>query len=111
LEDFIGMMYHDLDPEDAKYWLSKFKHHSFATLTEGPRSAAYQKIPSAYLVCEDDRGIPVKTQEDMIKKARKDGEEIEVERLFVSHSSYLAKPDAVADFLRRAAGESLKSPL
>ena len=104
-------MYHDLDPEDAKYWLSKLKHQSYATLTEGPRAAAYQKIPSAYLVCEDDRAIAVEKQDDMIEKAKKDGAEIIVERLFVSHSPYLVKPDAVAGFLRRAAGETLMSSL
>ncbi len=34
------------------------------------------------------------------------GGEIETKRLFVSHSPYLAKPDAVVAYLRRAAGEN-----
>ncbi|TVY83293.1 Methylesterase [Lachnellula suecica] len=110
LEEYTSIMYHDLDPEDAKYWVSKLKHHSYATITDTVKSAAYQKIPSAYLICEDDRAIPVKSQEDMIEDANKDGADFEVERLFVSHSPYLAKPDAVAGFLRRAAGESLEIP-
>jgi hypothetical protein len=34
-------------------------------------------------------------------------EKIKTERLFVSHTPYLAKPDAMVAFLRRAVGEIL----
>jgi pimeloyl-ACP methyl ester carboxylesterase len=101
-------MYHDIDPRDAKLWCSKLKLQSYAALTDVARSPAYKNIPSAYLVCEDDRAIPVEGQDNMIEEARKDGAVIEVERLFVAHSPYLNKPDAVAAFLRRAAGEEVK---
>ncbi|KAF4630875.1 hypothetical protein G7Y89_g7264 [Cudoniella acicularis] len=62
-KDFLSMLYHDLDLEDAKYWLSNLRPHSFPTFLEGPRSAAYKMIPSAYLVCEDDRAIPKEGQD------------------------------------------------
>jgi len=65
-------------------------------------------IPSAYLVCEDDRAIPVQGQDAMIAKVKEEGGIIETERLFVAHSPYLATPDFVARFLRRAAGESVE---
>lgn len=109
LDDFPGKMYHDLEPEDRKYWLSKLKPHSYDSVTTHPTSSAYKKIPSAYLVCEDDRAIPLQLQDAMIERTRKDGAVIEVERLFVSHSPYLAKPGQVAEFLRRAAGEEVEA--
>jgi hypothetical protein len=43
----------------------------------------------------------------MIAKVQESGGEIETERLFVSHSPYIVKPEYVSRFLRRAAGENL----
>ena len=80
--------------------------HSIATFREKTRSAAWRSIPSAYLVCEDDRAIPVERQDAMIAEVKRLGGEIDVERDFVSHSPHLVKPDLVAGFMRRAAGES-----
>jgi hypothetical protein len=69
------------------------------------KSAAWRKIPSAYLVCEDDRCVPVQGQDAMIAAVKKEGVEIEVERIFSSHSPHLVKQEIVVGFLRRAAGE------
>jgi hypothetical protein len=101
-------MYHDADPKEAEECVSKLGLHSLATFRAKTRSAAWRKIPSAYLVCEDDRIIPVEGQDGMIAGVRGLGGEIEVERLFVSHSPYLVKPDSVAGFLRRASGEDFR---
>jgi hypothetical protein len=101
-------MYHDLEPSDAKLWCTKLKHQSYALFTGGARSPAYKEIPNAYLVGEDDRAILVVGQDNMIGEARKDGGVIDVKRLFVGHSPYLNKPEAVAGFLRRAAGENVQ---
>jgi len=43
----------------------------------------------------------------MIARAKDLGGEIDTERLFVSHSPYIVKPEYVSRFLRRAAGENL----
>jgi hypothetical protein len=76
-------------------------------LCDKSRSAAWRKIPSSYLVCEDDRAIPVQAQDGIIAKVKELGGEIETERLFVSHSPYIVNPEYVSRFLRRAAGENL----
>jgi hypothetical protein len=43
----------------------------------------------------------------MIAKVKEFGGDIEVERLFVSHSPYLVKPGYVSRFVKRAAGETV----
>jgi pimeloyl-ACP methyl ester carboxylesterase len=101
------MLYHDLPPKEAEEWKAKLKPQSLATFQDKTRAAAWRKIPTAYLVCEDDRAIPVQRQDAMIAKI-KEGGEIVTERLFVGHSPYINKPDFVAGFLRRAAGENVK---
>jgi hypothetical protein len=98
------MMYHDLPSKEAEEWQAKLKPHSLATFQDKISAAAWRKIPTAYLVCEDDRTIPVQRQDAMIAKTQEQGGEITTERLFVAHSPYISKPDG---FLRRAAGENV----
>ena len=102
---FLPMLYHDLDPEDAKYWVSRLKPHSFATFLAEAPFAAHLKIPLAYFICENDQAIPIQGQEAMIADARAAGANVETERHFVAHSPHLTKSNEVAEFLRRAAGE------
>lgn len=84
------------------------KVQSLATFMTKTKSAAWKNIPTSYLICENDRPIPLALQESMIATAKKQGGEIETERLFVSHSPHLVMPEKVAGFLRRAAGEGWK---
>ncbi|KAG4434320.1 hypothetical protein IFR05_010198 [Cadophora sp. M221] len=99
------VFYHDLPSEEADEWAAKIRVHSLATFMAKTKSAAWKKIPTSYLICENDRPIPPALQESMIATVKKQGGEIETERLFVSHSPHLAMPEKVAGFLRRAAGE------
>lgn len=105
--DFLEAMYHDLPSHEAEKWVSKLKPQSLATFEDPTRSAAWRKIPTSYLVCEDDRAIPVEGQDAMIAKIKEEGGDIDVERLFVSHSPYITKPKEIASFLERAARKTL----
>lgn len=80
---------------------------SFQTLTTKTKSAAWKKIPSVYLVCEDDRAIPFQAQDAWVAAVKEAGGDIETERLFVSHSAHVVNPKFVAGFIRRAAGEAV----
>lgn len=95
---------------DARYWASLLRPHALGSI-EGTgaktKSAAWRKIPSAYLICEDDRCFPVVAQEAIAEAIREAGCKIEIERVASSHSSHLSRPPLVADFMRRAAGEKL----
>jgi len=104
----ILRFYHDLPSADGQYWANQLRPHSSAAIKAKATSAAWRRIPSAYLVCEDDRAVPVQAQEAMIAGVKKDGAKMEVERVFSSHSPHLVKPDIVVGFLRRAAGENVK---
>ncbi len=105
--DYRQVFYHDVDPNEVEEWLAKLKPQSVASFTTKTTSAAWKKIPAAYLICEDDRIIPVPFQEALIEKVKEEGGEIVTTRLFVSHSPYITKPDAVANFLKTAIEEAL----
>lgn len=103
----IPTFYHDLPTSVAESWASKLVRHSYATKFVGANSAAWRILPSTYLICEDDRAIPSFVQEGMVKTCQDAGAPMVTERIFTGHSPFLVKPDEVADFVRRAAGEEI----
>ena len=105
--DVYNMFYHDIDPTEAEKYISKLKPHSLATFADTTRSAAWRKIPSAYLICENDRSVPVPLQEMLIETIRKEGGVIDTERLASGHSPYVKDPEFVAGFIERAATKAV----
>jgi pimeloyl-ACP methyl ester carboxylesterase len=63
---------------------------SLAAFTETQEAAAWRTAPSTYVVCEQDRAIPVAAQELMSARAAN------TLRLSSSHSPFLSTPDDVA---------------
>lgn len=86
---------------------SRLKPQSVASFQVKAISEAHLVIPSVYLICEDDRAIPVNLQESMIAEARKAGGVMDEERVSCGHSPFFKNPEFTAEFLRRAAGEKL----
>lgn len=78
--------------------------HAVATFEAKAKFAAWRKIPSAYLVCENDRALPATAQDAMIDAAREQGGVIDVERIPSAHSPYIGCPELVAAFIDRAVG-------
>ncbi len=62
--------------------------------------AAWREVPSTYVVCEDDRAIPLPVQEQM---SRRSGS---VVRMAAGHSPFLSSPGELARALRRIAEEA-----
>ncbi|KAH7117950.1 Alpha/beta hydrolase fold-1 [Dendryphion nanum] len=102
-----SVFYNDLPAEEQKHWISKLQSHSFATTTAGATGAAWKDIPTSYLLTEDDQAIPAFAQELMTNGVKDMGGDIQVERIKSGHSPFLSKPDAVVDYIRRAAGETI----
>ncbi len=103
------VFYHDLPSEEADERVALLRPQAHITFIDKTKTAAWRKIPSSYLMCENDRPVPLAIQEEMITRIKEEGGQIETERLFVSHSPHLVMPDKVAEFIRRAAGEGLES--
>ncbi|KAL2072510.1 hypothetical protein VTL71DRAFT_11853 [Oculimacula yallundae] len=101
-------LYHDLPFDEADEWVAQLRPHSLATCLAKTKSAAWRKIPTSYLMCENDKPIPLPLQESMVATIKREGGIIDTERLFVSHSPHLVMPEKVVGFLRRAAGEHLR---
>jgi pimeloyl-ACP methyl ester carboxylesterase len=93
-EQVVAFLYHDCSPDDAVAAVDQLRPQSLAALGGVPRSIAWRDKPATFVLCSDDRAIPVALQKSMA--ARVGGVAVE---LPASHSPFLSRPDAVADLL------------
>ncbi|KAJ5173008.1 hypothetical protein N7492_005601 [Penicillium capsulatum] len=93
------------DAPGGQEWAATLRPHAWVTKNAPATGEAYFKIPSAYLLCEDDRAIPLAVQQLLVDRARRRGADIETEKISTSHSPWLVRPDEVAAYIRKNAGE------
>jgi hypothetical protein len=104
-------LYADLPLNVAAIWVSKLKPHSYRYFHSVVAVEPCLKIPSSYLVCENDKPIPVYVQDGVTaySKEKSEGKAFDhVERCTSDHSPFLSMPGATVEFLERAVGRALK---
>jgi pimeloyl-ACP methyl ester carboxylesterase len=80
-------------PEVAADARSRLARQSLSIVGQPVRAAAWQHVPSTYLVCAQDRGTPASAQR---RFARRAGTVVELD---AGHHPFLSQPQAVADLL------------
>ena len=83
----------DCDPEIQRRPLEKTAWQSLAVLEAPVQSAAWQHVPSTYLVCAQDRGTPADRQREFAARAAS------VVELDAGHHPFLSRPAAVRDLI------------
>lgn len=83
----------DCDPEIQRQALDKTARQSLAVLAQAVQSAAWQHVPSTYLVCTQDQGTPVDLQREFARRATN------VVELDTGHHPFIARPAAVRDVI------------
>ncbi|KAL4755459.1 hypothetical protein BDW72DRAFT_200080 [Aspergillus terricola var. indicus] len=78
---------HDLTPEERQKWSSELVHTSRAVFSGASTYEPWHRIPSAYILCEEDLALPLQFQEMMAAKLGTDL----TYRLKSSHSPFLTK--------------------
>jgi pimeloyl-ACP methyl ester carboxylesterase len=102
--DVVEAMYHDLEPEDGKYWASRILKHSSATRSSSENVyAGWKDVPVCYLKCTDDRASDPGTQAKMIESIKEANPNVIVKEIFASHSPMLSKPQETAELVDEAA--------
>ena len=85
----------DCDPETQRQAMNKTARQSLAVLTQPVQSAAWQHVPSTYLVCTQDQGTPADLQREFASRA---GSVVEFD---AGHHPFLSQPTAVRDLIVR----------
>ena len=83
----------DCDPEIQRQAMDRTARQSLSVLEQPVRSAAWQHVPSTYLVCAQDRGTPAERQREFAARAER------VVELDAGHHPFLSQPAAVADLV------------
>ena len=77
----------DLPEAEAKHWASKLRAQP---VIKSPLSqASYVELPTAYLLCKEDRIFPFMVQEMMVKLALDSGAKVTQFHCSASHSPFL----------------------
>ncbi|MFC6018242.1 alpha/beta hydrolase [Plantactinospora solaniradicis] len=102
-------LYHDIADEPAARALDQLVKQSLRSFTDKVTSVAWRHIPSTYVLCEDDRAIPLALQERMAARATAS------RRIAGGHSPFLAAPRRFAavidEILRSASAAAARPPL
>ncbi len=96
----VEFFYHDCAPDVADAAAARLRPMPLAAMGGVPRSVAWREVPSTYVVCTDDRAIPVALQRSC---AARIGDVVE---LATSHSPFLSRPDELARLLAELASRS-----
>jgi pimeloyl-ACP methyl ester carboxylesterase len=83
----------DCDPEIQREAMDRTARQSLAVLEQPVRSAAWQHVPSTYLVCAQDRGTPAERQREFADRAAA------VVELDAGHHPFLSRPAEVSDLI------------
>ena len=103
----LHAMFHDIPTSEGEHWTSLLEPHSVGAMWSEQTYAAFQDIPSTYVVCELDRIVPVEQQEGMIRNAK----EVEpsafdvVERLQSGHEPIFSVIGELVGVVERAVGK------
>jgi pimeloyl-ACP methyl ester carboxylesterase len=89
----VDFFFHDCAPDVAAAATAQLRPMSLSAMAGVPRSVAWRERPSTYIVCTDDRALPVALQRSCA--ARLD----DVVDMATSHSPFLSRPDDLARLL------------
>ncbi|MBE1495297.1 hypothetical protein H4696_002397 [Amycolatopsis lexingtonensis] len=90
--DPIPALYHDVPTGRARAAVARLRPQSAKAFTEELTRAAWRDIPSALIVCDDDRSLPAL----FIERAVEEGRVGVVRHLPGGHSPFLARPAELA---------------
>jgi pimeloyl-ACP methyl ester carboxylesterase len=83
----------DCEPEIQREATAKTARQSLSVLQQPVKSAAWQHVPSTYLVCAEDQGTPAESQREFAGRA---GSVVELD---AGHHPFLSQPAAVRDLV------------
>ncbi|MBJ7521774.1 MAG: alpha/beta hydrolase [Solirubrobacteraceae bacterium] len=92
-EALAGTFLQDCDQEIQRRAVEKTARQSLAVLAQPVRSAAWQHVPSTYLVCAQDQGTPAELQREFAGRADS------VVELDAGHHPFISQPAAVRDLI------------
>ncbi|KAF7920091.1 hypothetical protein EAE99_008212 [Botrytis elliptica] len=93
--DPYEIFYNDISRNEAQKYVEVLKEHSYKTFDSPVTTEPWRYIPSTYVVCEEDKAIPLEAQSTSGFGT--------IERTNVGHSPFISQPEWLAEKLIKAA--------
>ncbi|KAJ5633375.1 hypothetical protein N7490_009714 [Penicillium lividum] len=87
--------FHDLVPSEREQLYSKLTHSSLPIFSGKASHEPWQEMPTAYILCEEDKMLPIAFQEQMVKMLGTS----HIFQLKTSHHPFLSVPDQVVHII------------
>jgi pimeloyl-ACP methyl ester carboxylesterase len=91
----LETLFHDVPADRAREAAARLRPQSAKAFTEELTRTARREIPSAFIVCDDDRAMP----EPIVKRAITERMTTVVRHLPGSHSPFLSRPAELAELI------------
>jgi pimeloyl-ACP methyl ester carboxylesterase len=95
------VFYQDCAPRQVAEAVARLRPHALTAFREQLTEAAWESVPTTYVVCTRDQAIPPEAQRQMATRASR------VRELDTSHSPFLSQPQLLAALLREAARDAV----
>lgn len=107
----INILYNDLEHNEALKAVWRLEPQSYGVNTSiiPDQVAGITGISVSYLLCEDDRAVPLIMQNAAVEALREKGLHVFAEVAKSGHSPFLKLPEETARFIRKAAGEDIET--
>ena len=93
--DSRDILFNDVSQEDSDRAIARLRPSTYGIVTEAVTAAAWQSVPSTYIVCEDDLAVP--SQDAFAARTTR------VRRLPTGHMPLLSMPLELTDLIEEAA--------
>ncbi len=93
------MFFHDVPAATARWAVERLRPQGYAFMTEVTPLQRWPNVPSAYVVCEDDRAV----NPSWGRMAARDRLGVDPHEIAGGHSPFLARPHELADLLHAIA--------
>lgn len=98
----------DLPPAEGVECAKQMLAHSAVSFTGTLTHPGHRHVPISYLVCEEDRAVPVELQKSVIARIEQEsGHKVDIHTCKAGHFPSVSRPEEVVRVIRCAAGEML----
>ncbi|THZ90641.1 hypothetical protein D6C82_10367 [Aureobasidium pullulans] len=107
----INILYNDIEHNEALKAVWRLEPQSYGVNTSiiPDQVGGITGIPISYLLCKDDRAVPLVMQNAAVEALREKGGHMFAEVAKSGHSPFLKLPEETARFIRKAAGEDIET--
>jgi hypothetical protein len=107
MDDPENLLFHELSLDQQRHWKSFLVPQSVFSGLVTLDYAGYLHVPCGYLLCDNDRLVPIAMQERLVKEMKGAGAQVKTWRQPLGHEPALAWTEGLKDLLLQFGNECI----